>query len=89
LSSVETENGNPMITEWFDSEHEDEILEIYDLVISKSFDELDFQKLERRDPSTRSQNNDDIDYADPDSNVEAIKEKKGIDRSRLRRKVNN
>jgi len=53
-----------MITEWFDSEHEDEILEIYDLVISKSFDELDFQKLERRDPSTRSKNNDDTDYED-------------------------
>ena len=41
------------IFELRDSEYEDEILEIYDLVISKSFDELDFQKLERRDPSTR------------------------------------
>ena len=42
LSSVETENGNPMITEWFDEEHEDEILAIYDLIISKSFDDLEF-----------------------------------------------
>jgi len=45
--------------------------------------------LERRDPSTRSKNHDDIDYEDPDSNDEAIKENKGIDRSRFRRKVNN
>jgi hypothetical protein len=88
LSSVESENGNPMVTEWFDAEHEDEILEIYDLVINKSFEELDFQKLERKEPSTRSKNNDDIDYEDPDSDDEAIKEKKGIDRSRLKRNVN-
>ena len=88
LSSVESENGNPMVTEWFDAEHEDEILEIYDLIINKSFEELDFQKLERKEPSTRSKNNDDIDYEDPDSDDEAIKEKKGIDRSRLKRNVN-
>ena len=53
-----------MVTEWFDAEHEDEILEIYDLIINKSFETLDFQKLERKDPSTRSKNNDDIDYED-------------------------
>gem|GEM_PF-4230787 len=87
LSSVESENSNPMVTEWFDAEHEDEILDIHDLVINKIFEELDYQK-KRKEPSTRSKNNDDIDYEDPDSDDEAIKEKKGIDRSRLKRNVN-
>ena len=76
------------MTEWFDAEHEDEILEIYDLIINKSFEELDFQKLERKEPSARNQNNDNIDYEDPDSDDEAIQEKKGINRSRLKRNVN-
>jgi len=33
----------------------------------------DFQKLERKEPSTRNKNNDDIDYEDPDSDDETIK----------------